>query len=78
MEMNKTEFIKITDIYEDNSEDTYAKYNFVVNAIDTEVSKYKKEERENEKLAKLSKRVQEKTEEDYTSHADDNEGVDIY
>jgi hypothetical protein len=74
----KTEFVKITDIYEDNSEDTYAKYNFVVNAIETEMARFRKEERENEKLAKLSKKVQEEQSNDYTSHADDNEGIDIY
>lgn len=74
----KTDFLKISDIYEENGEDTYSKYNFVVNAIDSEVSRFKKEQRENEKLERLSKKVQEKTDAEYRSHADDNEGVDIY
>ena len=73
----KTEFLTINDIYEDNNEDTYAKYNFVVNAIDSEVTRYRKEQSENEKLKKLTERVQSKNEE-FVSHADENEGGDFY
>jgi len=75
---DKQDFIKITDIYEDNTEDTYAKYSAIVNAITNEVIKYNKEQRENEKLLKLSEKVKEKSEKEYKSHANENEGDDIY
>ncbi len=71
------EFIKIENIYEDPNEDTYAKYSQVVNAINENLKQYKKEQLENEKIKKLMDKY--KTENDeYESHADENEGNDIY
>ena len=74
---DQQKFIKITDIYEDNTEDTYAKYSPIINGIINEVTKVNKEKREDEKLRKLTERVKER-EEKFKSHADENEGVDIY
>ena len=42
------------------------------------IIKYNKEQRENEKLIKLSEKVKEKSELEYKSHANENEGDDIY
>lgn len=72
----KQDFLKITDIYEDANEDSYTKYSFIVNAIVNEVTKANKEKIENEKIRKLSEKVKER--EEFKSHADDNEGSDIY
>ena len=74
---DKQDFIKITDIYEESNEDTYTKYSAIINAIVSEVSAYNRERIENEKIKKLSERVKEK-DESFKSHADDNEGNDIY
>ena len=62
---------------EDSNEDTYAKYSFIVNAINKNLQQYKKEQAENEKIKKLMDKY--KTEdEQYVSHADENEGGEIY
>ena len=74
---DKQDFIKITDIYEESNEDTYTKYSAIINAIVGEVSAYNRERIENEKIKKLSERVKEK-DDSFKSHADDNEGNDIY
>ena len=74
---DKQNFIQITDIFEERSEDTYQKYSPIINTIVNEVSSYNKERIENEKIRKLSERVKEK-DDDFVSHANDNEGVDIY
>lgn len=70
-------FLTIQDIYEDANEDTYMKYSYVVNEIDATSKKHKKELREQEKMRKL---VEKNTpvKETFKSHADENEGVDIY
>ena len=71
------EFIKITDIYEDSTEDSYVKYSSVINAIVSEMTRANKEKMEDEKLRILSERVKEK-ELHFKSHASDNDGSDIY
>lgn len=73
----KQEFLKITDIEEDPNEDSYVKYSYIINAIVSEVSKLNKERIENEKIKKLSEKIQE-NEKSFTSHADENEGSEIY
>lgn len=73
----KQDFIKITDIYEDSNEDSYTKYSAIVNAIVNEVTKYNKEQMEDEKMRKLSEKVKER-DDDFNSHANENEGSDIY
>lgn len=74
---DKQDFIKITDIFEDSNEDSYTKYSAIVNAIVNEVTKYNKEQMEDEKMRKFSEKVKER-DDDFSSHADENEGNDIY
>ncbi len=74
---DKQEFLEITDISEDQSEETYTKYSYIINAIVSEVTKANKERIEIEKMRKLSERVK-ANEESFTSHADDNDDIDIY
>lgn len=74
---DKQHFLKITDIFEDPNEDSYTKYSAIVNAIVNESTKVNKEKLENEKMRKISERVLER-EENYNSHANENEGSDIY
>ncbi len=69
--------IKIEDIYEEPNEDTYMKYNFVVNTISKIAHKFNKEQRENKKMKKLIEK-QNDNEETFMSHADDNEGDEIW
>ena len=71
------EFLEITDILEDPNEDSYTKFSYIVNAIINEVSRINKEKLEDEKLKELTERVREK-EDSFISHADENEGTDIY
>ena len=71
------EFLEITDILEDPNEDSYTKFSYIVNAIINEVSRVNKEKIEDEKLKHLSERVKER-EDSFVSHADENEGSDIY
>ena len=73
---DKQEFLEITDIYEDPNEDSYTKFSYIVNAIVNEVSRINKDRIENEKMKILTDKVKEKDEE-FKSHADDNEGADI-
>lgn len=74
---DKQEFLSITDINEDSSEDLYTKYSYIVNAIVSEVSKANKERIENEKIKKLTEKIKDKTN-TFVSHADENEGSEIY
>lgn len=69
------EFIKVENIFEDNNEDTFSKYSYIVNCITNKIMKVQKEQRENEKMKKL---VEKRTTEDFHSHADENEGDEIY
>lgn len=68
-------FISIENIYEASNEDTFAKYNLVVNAISRIQQAYEKEKRENEKIKKMFKKQEESTE-TFKSHADENDGQD--
>ena len=74
---DKQGFLEITDVLEDPNEDSYAKYSVIINAIVNEVTRINKEKLENEKMQVFKEKVIEK-EENFTSHADDNEGNDIY
>lgn len=69
------EFIKVENIFEDNNEDTFSKYSYIVNCITNKIMKVQKEQRENEKMKKL---VEKRTTENFHSHADENEGDEIY
>lgn len=69
------EFIKVENIFEDNNEDTFSKYSYIVNCITNKIMKVQKEQRENEKMKKL---VEKRVTEDFHSHADENEGDEIY
>ena len=69
------EFIKVENIFEDNNEDTFSKYSYIVNCITNKIMKVQKEQRENEKMKKL---VEKRVAEDFHSHADENEGDEIY
>ena len=71
------EFINIQDIYDDHSEDIYSKYSHVVNEISIASQRHKKAQREEEKMRKLMEKTTQK-EESFVSHADENEGTDIY
>lgn len=71
------EFLKITDIFEDVNEDSYEKFSSIVNAVVAEVAKVNREKIENEKIRKLTEKVKEDKDE-YVSHANDNEGSNIY
>lgn len=73
----KQEFLEITDIFEDPTEDSYTKYSYIVNAIVNEVSRVNKERIESDKMKILIDNVKEK-EDNFVSHADENEGTDIY
>ena len=73
----QTEFLEITDIFEDPNEDSYTKFSYIVNAIIAEVSRVNKDKLEDEKMKLLSEKVKEK-EDSFESHADENEGADIY
>lgn len=73
------QFVKIEDIYENTNEDTFAKYSNVITAINNILQKHKKEQQENEKIKKLAEKQQAEQEElAFVSHADENEGVDLY
>ena len=74
---DKQGFLEITDILEDPNEDSYAKYSVIINAIISEVGRINKEKIENEKMQIFKAKVIEQ-EEKFVSHADDNEGSDIY
>jgi len=70
-------FLKIEDIFEDPNEDTHMKYSYVVHEIDSTSQKQKKEKREQEKMRKLMEKNA-PIKETFKSHADENEGEEIY
>lgn len=72
---NEKTFIKIDNIYSSPTEDTYAKFSHVVNAISAESIKRAKEKHENDKLKKYVDNRQ--NDDDFVSHADDND-IGIY
>lgn len=69
------QFIRVENIYEESGEDTYSKYSLIVNCISQNVLKAQKEERENAKMKKL---IEKNEKQDFASHADENEGDEIY
>ena len=71
------DFINIQDIYDDHNEDTYMKYSYVVDEISAETHKRRKARLEEEKMRKLVEKQEEEIDA-FVSHADDNEGADIY
>jgi hypothetical protein len=71
------DFINILDIFDDHNEDTYMKYSYVVDEINLESHKHKKARTEEEKMRKLVEK-QENEMDEFVSHADDNDGADIY
>ncbi len=75
VDFENKKLITMDDIYESPNEDTYTRFSNVVSAITLLSQKYQKEASEQEKLKKLAKKVEE---ENIKSHADDNEGADIY
>ena len=64
------------DIYSDINEDVYAKFSNVINAVANVSAIHAKERREAEKIKILAKKNNEI--EDFVSHADDNEGNNLY
>ncbi|MBQ8451578.1 MAG: hypothetical protein IJ538_02250 [Clostridia bacterium] len=70
-------FLTIDDIYENSDEDTYEKYNPILNAIIKYADIRKKELIEEEKMQRIVKKHQE-SEEEFVSHADDNDGSILY
>lgn len=72
-------FITFEDIYNNPNEDVYAKYSNVINAVSNAAMLNAKAKKESEKLKHLAEKTKKKdVDEDYVSHADDNEGTDIY
>ncbi len=73
-------FITFKDIFDDNSEDVYQKYSYVVDEIMLESHKHKKVKKEEEYMRKLAEKKarDQANDEEFVSHADDNEGTDIY
>lgn len=74
---DKQSFLKITDINEDSNEDSYTKFSAIVNAIVSESTRVSKERMENEKMRRIAEKAKER-EEKFNSHANDNEGSEIY
>lgn len=75
---NTRRFLKIDDIYNDRKEDLFIKYNFVVNAIIRNAAQKEKSKKEDERIKQLISKSKEFKEHTYKSHADDNEGDNIY
>ena len=78
VDLKSKKLIKIEDIYETSDEDTFDKFNVVVETISKISRNYQKNLAEQEKLNRLAKKVADKSDDEITSHADDNEGADIY
>lgn len=74
---DKQEFLEITDILEDPNEDSYAKFSNIVNAITNEVTRINRQKLEDEKMKFFAKKAVSE-ESNFSSHADENEGSDIY
>lgn len=64
--------ISFRDIEKASNEDTYSKYSTVTNLIEINAKKLSKIKREEEKLNQLTNKPQE------DSHADENEGTEVY
>lgn len=68
---NKT-VISLKDLERPTNEDMFTKYGAVMNLVDLQVKKHAKEAKEEEKLSKYISKRQEET------HADENEGSEVY
>lgn len=68
-------FITIKDIFEDDDENTYNKYRDIVFEIDKISQKFKREESEREKMTAY---VNRNNDDKFKSHANENDGTDIY
>lgn len=69
--------ISFENIYTTNSEDVYAKYSNVITEIGKTSALHEKEKKEKEKLKALAKKTKVE-DDDIVSHADENEGNEIY
>lgn len=69
-------FIAAEDIYSSINEDVYSKFSNVINAIANISQAHEKERREAEKMKTLARKTSQI--EDFGSHADDNEGNNLY
>lgn len=78
VDLKNKKLVEIDDIFENPDEDTYEKFNGVVEAISKISRTYQKELAEQEKINKLAKKVAKTDDEEIVSHAEDNEGADIY
>ena len=70
-------FIKIEDIFNNPTEDTYQKFSTVINAIIKNAQEQERKAREEKQMQKLAERRAEE-EKEFVSHADDNDGTEIY
>lgn len=71
-------FITFDDIYLSPNEDVYTKYNNVISAVSNAAMLSAKAKKESEKLKKLADKTKKQDEEEFVSHADENEGADVY
>ncbi len=67
--------VTIDDIYNNQNEDLFSKFSFVLNSIVQEAQAHEKELREQEKMQKY---YEKNKKEEIVSHADENEGDEIY
>lgn len=74
---DKQDLLTINDISEDPSEDSYAKYSPIINTVVSELMISNKEKQEAEKIRKMAEKNK-LQEQKYSSHANENEGSDIY
>ncbi len=70
------ELMHIENIYENSNEATFDKYNSAITRIIEITKEVEKDKKENDKIRQILNR--EKPEDDYVSHADENEGTEIY
>lgn len=78
IDYDSKKLISIDEIYEESDEDTFDKYSQIVDAISAISQRHQKEMAEQEKLKKLAQKVAKNDKKEIHSHADDNEGSDIY
>ena len=76
-------FISIADIYDDRKDDLFLKYNFVTTTIIRNSAQREKVRREDEKIRRLVEKTRLQREggmptNRFKSHADENEGTDVY
>lgn len=72
----ETRFIAAEDIFSDINEDVYAKFSKVIESVSKVSEIHARERREAEKMNILANKTNEL--EDFASHADDNEGNNLY